>query len=64
MNYKLFADILWYLGHILTSMTLIINHFNFHYGIICVCFSQFIIIISRPIGRLDNKEHIISDDTV
>lgn len=62
MNYQLLADILWYSGHVLTSITLIINHFNFRYGIISVCFSQLIIIISRPIGRLEHI--IISDDTV
>jgi hypothetical protein len=64
MNYQLLVDILWYSGHILTSITLIINHYNFYNGIICVCVSQFMIIISRPIGRINNIENIISDDTV
>lgn len=52
LDYQLLADSLWYTGHILTAITVLINHYSFNIGIISVIIGQFIIIISRPIGRI------------
>lgn len=52
-NYQLLADILWYLGHILTGLAVIANHYSYSIlAIIFVSIGQFITIISRPIGRI------------
>ena len=56
MNYLLFSDYLWYSGHILTGLAIVINRYNYNYAVIMVLFGQFITIISRPIGRIKNKE--------
>lgn len=52
INYVLIADILWYIGHIITGCAIIANHYDFYYGIITVFIGQFMTIISRPIGRI------------
>jgi hypothetical protein len=62
-DFNLIADILWYTGHILTGIAIFINHYEFYEGISFAIIGQFIIIISRPIGRIKNSI-IISDDTV
>ena len=54
MNYQLFADILWYAGHTLTGVAIIVNHYSFYMGILTVFIGQFTTIISRPIGRIKN----------
>lgn len=51
-NYTLFADCLWYFGHILTGISIVINHYHFYTAIAIVFLGQFITIISRPIGRI------------
>lgn len=61
-NYQLLADILWYTGHILSGIAVLINHYNFNIGIIFVSIGQFMTIISRPIGRI--KSIMLADDTV
>lgn len=62
-HYQLLADIIWYFGHILSGVSVIINHYDFNIGIAVVILGQFIIIISRPIGRIKVKE-LAADDTV
>jgi hypothetical protein len=60
MNYLLLSDILWYIGHILTGLSIIVTHNNYYLAVSMVLFGQFITIISRPIGRIkDNKIGII-----
>lgn len=62
-NFQLLSDILWYSGHILSGSSVIINHYNFNIGIFFVSIGQFIIMISRPIGRIKSKD-LTADDTV
>ena len=52
MNYILFSDILWYVGHIITGFAIVANHYNFYLGITIVFIGQLMTIISRPIGRI------------
>jgi hypothetical protein len=52
INYRLLSDCLWYLGHILTGVTIVINRYDFYAAIAVVMIGQFLIIISRPIGRI------------
>ena len=59
MNYKLFADILWYFGHIITGVAIVINRYNFYIAVGLTCLGQFITIVSRPIGRIKNKTQIL-----
>ena len=59
MNYVLIADCLWYMGHVLTGIAIIANHYNYLIGIACVFVGQFATIISRPIGRIQcERNHI------
>lgn len=58
MNYALFADYLWYTGHILTGLAIVVNHYHFYLGVSFAFIGQFITIISRPIGRI--KPQVIS----
>ena len=63
MNYLQISDFLWYSGHILTGVAIIVNHYYYYYAVVMVLFGQFITIISRPIGRITNKEiKSISDE--
>jgi hypothetical protein len=55
MNYQLYADILWYTGHIITGLAIVVNHYNFYLGITTVFIGQFMTIISRPIGRIKHS---------
>jgi hypothetical protein len=52
MNYLLFSDILWYLGHILTGASIFFSRTNYNLAVILVVIGQSITIISRPIGRI------------
>lgn len=52
MNYVLIADCLWYMGHVLTGIAIIANHYSYLVGIACVFVGQFATIVSRPIGRI------------
>lgn len=64
-HFQLLADVLWYIGHILSGLAVVINHYNINVGITVVIIGQFITIISRPIGRIKNKnKEITADDTV
>ena len=56
MNYALFSDYLWYLGHILTGSSIIFSHIHYNLAVVLVFFGQFITIISRPIGRIKNNK--------
>ncbi len=58
MNYILLADFLWYLGHILTGSSIIFSQTNHNLAICLVFVGQFITIISRPIGRINNTSKI------
>ena len=55
MRYQLYADILWYIGHIITGFAIVVNHYDFEMGVLTVFIGQFITIISRPIGRIKNN---------
>jgi hypothetical protein len=59
MNYTFVADSLWYIGHVLTGVAIVANHYYYHLGIICAFVGQLLTIISRPIGRIK----IISQET-
>lgn len=52
VNYILLADYLWYLGHMLTGISIVVNHYHFYTAIVIVFVGQFITMISRPIGRI------------
>lgn len=52
MDYQLFADILWYLGHIITGLAIVINHYYYYIAVVTVFIGQLMTIISRPIGRI------------
>ena len=56
MNYLLISDYLWYLGHILSGISIIFTRINYYVAVSLVIFGQFITIISRPIGRIKNEE--------
>ena len=58
MNYFLLADILWYLGHIMTGSSILFSQTNYYVAIYLVFIGQFITIISRPIGRIKNKVNV------
>lgn len=55
INYTILADCLWYFGHVLTGCAIVVNHYNYSMGILCVFIGQFTTIISRPIGRINNS---------
>jgi len=55
MNYLLLSDCLWYIGHILTGISIIFTQNNFYIAVSFVATGQFITMISRPIGRIDNN---------
>jgi len=58
MNYLFISDCLWYLGHVTTGISILYiqNNNNNYLAISTVLFSQFCIIISRPIGRIKNTK--------
>lgn len=55
MDYLLLSDCLWYMGHILTGMSIFFSRNNYYLAVALVVFGQSITIISRPIGRIPNK---------
>jgi len=55
INYLLLSDCLWYTGHILTGISIIFTQNNFYVAVSFVAIGQFITIISRPIGRINNN---------
>jgi hypothetical protein len=58
MNYVLVSDILWYSGHIMSGISIFFTHRNFALAASLVLFGQFITIVSRPIGRIQNAKNI------
>lgn len=56
MDYLKISDYLWYLGHILSGISIIFTQINYNIAVFLVIFGQFITIISRPIGRIKNEE--------
>ena len=57
MNYFLLGDILWYMGHLISTSSIIFSRTNYHAAITLTLCGQLLIVISRPIGRinLNNK---------
>lgn len=53
INYAVWADILWVTGHGISALAIVASHYHFYVGIAFGVTSQVLIIISRPIGRLD-----------
>jgi hypothetical protein len=51
MNYERIADCLWYAGHVLTGISIVVNHYNFPAAVVIVFVGQSVTMISRPIGR-------------
>ena len=56
MDYLLISDGLWYAGHILSGMSMLFAQTNNNLAIAMVTIGQFITIISRPIGRINNHK--------
>ena len=56
-SWQLFGDILWYCGHILCGIAIIITHFNYWACVGLVISGQLLTIISRPIGRIKIKKN-------
>ena len=54
MNFFLISDYLWYAGHILTGCSILFARNNYNLTISMVLCGKFVIIISRPIGRIKN----------
>ena len=55
MNYLLLSDFMWYTGHILSGISILFTRDNYYFTVSFVLFGQLITIISRPIGRIQNK---------
>ena len=64
MNYFLLADILWYLGHLITGSSILFSRTNYYVAVYLVFIGQFITIISRPIGRIKNEVIVEQNDRV
>ena len=61
MNYVFIADVLWYMGHIITGSAILFTKHYYTTAIACVWVGQGMTMISRPIGRIQsppNKETI------
>ena len=56
MNYLLISDCMWYMGHILTGLSITFTQNNYYVAVSFVVIGQFITIISRPIGRIKSDE--------
>lgn len=52
MKYETLADIMWYVGHVITAMSIVVNHFHFPGAVATVFVGQAITMISRPVGRI------------
>ena len=55
MNYLQVSDYLWYAGHILSGIAIVVNPYNYYIAVTMVLTGQFITIISRPIGRIKQE---------
>ena len=58
MNYQKLADALWYVGHVITAMSIVVNHYDFPAAVFVVCVGQAITMASRPIGRMESSVEI------
>ena len=56
MKYGLIADVLWYMGHVVTGSAILFTKHHYHLAIGCVWIGQGMTMISRPIGRIKVKE--------
>jgi len=56
MNYLLLSDYMWYIGHILTGLSIVFTHNNYFVAVSLVVVGQVITMISRPIGRITNND--------
>jgi hypothetical protein len=56
MNYVLIADVLWYVGHMLTGCAILITKDHYSLAVGCVWVGQGMTMISRPIGRIHIPE--------
>jgi len=54
MNYVFIADVLWYMGHIITGSAILFTKKYYTTAIVCVWVGQGMTMISRPIGRIQN----------
>lgn len=52
MKYETLADLMWYVGHVITAMSIVVNHFNFPAAVVTVFAGQAITMGSRPVGRI------------
>ena len=52
MEYETLADLMWYAGHVITAMSIVVNHFDFPCAVVTVFVGQAITMVSRPVGRL------------
>ena len=55
MNYLLFSDYMWYIGHILTGLSIVFTHNNYFVAVTFVVIGQVITMVSRPIGRITDN---------
>jgi hypothetical protein len=60
MNFLLISDYLWYAGHILSGGSILFARNNYKVAISMGLCGQFIIIISRPIGRIKNISKFVT----
>jgi hypothetical protein len=56
MNYVWIADVLWYVGHIVTGSAILFTKNHYSLAIGCVWVGQGMTMISRPIGRIRIQE--------
>lgn len=59
MNYQKLADALWYAGHVVTAMSIVVNHYNFPAAVVVVFFGQTITMVSRPVGRMESGNQAV-----
>jgi hypothetical protein len=58
MKYSDWADLLWYSGHVITGFAItVMNPHRLFLGVSLVVVGQSLTIISRPIGRIPEKEN-------
>jgi len=55
MNYLLLSDYMWYIGHILTGLSIVFTHNNYFVAVSLVVAGQVITMVSRPIGRITDN---------
>ena len=63
MYYQKLSDAMWYFGHVLTGVAIVVNHYNYYVAIVVVFFGQGITMISRPVGRISGGQITIDRPT-